>query len=385
MDEQHLNVNVSQTSHEQILSQRLSQLSCSQSSQQQNISQSDKIPRYLSNKNESYEKLINTLYFTIISTITTTITSSASVRYEQDLRQIAELIHKIKSLEILLSLWMTYLKSGTGQLHFNQRGPSVWPNQVKTIIKKINNRVGNENDACMQLVQERLDKFRTKIQQYEIRLDNLKHRLQGDKDTIFRTIETFIQQNQENFHQKIEHKIKLVQYDYNDRVLELQFLEQNPNEYCIKLYKHLYNARYKQDVTKEEVQLVKERIIHYKNNNHKYRQQIISHPTFISTSMNQILQQQIYDQLTSVVEQAKVDMLNLYVKTAETQMKTYDKQYNKELDKMFIERKQQSLAVEQQLTTAMLNLLEKRADNRQKRIRCVNQFKIHCLHSNSNH
>lgn len=133
---------------------------------------------------------------------------------------------------------MTYLKSGTGQLYINQRGSPVWPIQVKTIVRKTNNRMGNENYACVQLVQERLDQFRSKIQHYGIELDNLKSCLQcGDEETIFRTMETFIQQNQENFRQKIEHKIKLVQYDYNDQVLELQFLEQNPNEYCVRFHR----------------------------------------------------------------------------------------------------------------------------------------------------
>ncbi|CAF4608327.1 unnamed protein product, partial [Rotaria socialis] len=122
MDEQPMN-----KSDEQVLSQRLTQLSCSQPSQQQNINQSGKLPWYLSNKNESYEKLINELYFTITTTINNTITSSASVRYEQELRQMAILIYRIKSEQIFQSLWITYLKSGTGQLHINQRGPSVWP------------------------------------------------------------------------------------------------------------------------------------------------------------------------------------------------------------------------------------------------------------------
>ncbi|CAF4548417.1 unnamed protein product [Rotaria socialis] len=365
MDEQPMN-----KSDEQVLSQRLTQLSCSQPSQQQNINQSGKLPWYLSNKNESYEKLINELYFTITTTINNTITSSASVRYEQELRQMAILIYRIKSEQIFQSLWITYLKSGTGQLHINQRGPSVWPTQVQTIVKQANNAADNQNDACMKLVQERLDEFKTKIQQYEIQINNLKHRLQGNKEAIFRTIETFIQQNQENFRQKMEHKIKLVQYDYNDRALELEFLRQNPSEYCIKLYKHLYDARYKQDVTREEVQLVNERITYYNKNSSKLHQQV-SHPTFISTIINQDAQQRLYDQLTAAVEQAKVDMLNLYVKTADIQMKNYDKQYNKELNKMFIERNQKSLPIEQQLTSIMLNLLEKRADNKKERIKCI--------------
>ncbi|CAF4619063.1 unnamed protein product, partial [Rotaria socialis] len=104
------------------------------------------------------------------------------------------------------------------------------------IVKQANNAADNQNDACMKLVQERLDEFKTKIQQYEIQINNLKNRLQGNKEAIFRTIETFIQQNQENFRQKMEHKIKLVQYDYNDRALELEFLRQNPSEYCVRLH-----------------------------------------------------------------------------------------------------------------------------------------------------
>ncbi|CAF2037669.1 unnamed protein product [Rotaria magnacalcarata] len=381
VDESHA-INVDQASNEKVLSQKLSKLSCSQPRQHQNVKQSYKIPNYLSNKNECFQKLIKEVSSTIMATTTTA--SSTSSQNEQDLRQMAILIHRIKSEQIFQSLWMTYLKSGTGQLKIDQIGPPIWPLQVRTIVKQANKAADNQNDACMQLVQERLDEFKTKVQQYEIQINNLKHRLQGNKEAIFRTIETFIQQNQENFRQKMEHKIKLVQYDYNDRALELEFLRQNPSEYCIKLYKHLYDARYKQDVTREEVQLVNERITYYNKNNSKLHQQV-SHPTFISTIINQDAQQQLYDQLTAAVEQAKVDMLNLYVKTADIQMKNYDKQYNKELDKMFIERKQKSLPIEQQLTSIMLNLLEKRADNKKERIKCVNEFKIHCLHSNSNH
>ncbi|CAF2989680.1 unnamed protein product [Rotaria sp. Silwood2] len=367
---------------ENVLSQKLSQLSCSQPHQQQNVKQSNKIPNYLSNKNKSFQKLIKEILSTMITSRTTV--SSVPSQNEQDLRDMAILIHRIKSEQIFQSLWMTYLKSGTGQLKVDPIGPSVWPLQVRTIVKQANKTGSNENVTCMALVKDRLHEFNVRIQQYQTELDIYKYRLQGNRETIYQTIETFIQQYLETLRKKIEHKIILVQYDYNDRVLELEFLQQNPSEYCIKLYKQLYDARYKKDITREEVQLVEQRISYYNINSSQSHRQI-SHPTFFSTILNQDVQQQIYDQLTSVVEQAKVDMLNLYVKTAEMQMKTYDKQYNKELDKMFIERKQQSLAVEQQLTTVMLNLLEKRADNRQERIRCVNQFKIHCLHSNSNH
>ncbi|CAF3999887.1 unnamed protein product, partial [Adineta steineri] len=139
---------------------------------------------------------------------------------------------------------------------------------------------------------------------------------------------------------------------------------------------------YKQDVTREEVQLVKQRISHYNNSPRSKLQ--ISHPTFITTITKQDFQQQIINQLTNAVEQAKDDMLNLYVKTAEIQMEHYSKPYyDKELEKIYVERN--SLPIDQKLTTIMRNLLEQRADNRKERIKYVNEFKICCLDSNSNH
>ncbi|CAF1489852.1 unnamed protein product [Adineta steineri] len=361
------------------LSQRLSQLSTSNQRQQKNGQRLDKTSRYLSNKNERLQKLINEILSTVM---TTTTASSIPVYKEEDLRQITSLIHKIRSEEILHSLWMTYWKSGMGQLIENQTGPTIWPMIVKTIAKQAINADAAENDACTTLVHDRLREYNDKIQKYQTELGVLKSRLPNDGETVYQTIETLIEQKLENLRQKIEHKITLVQYDYKDRALELEFFQQNPSDHCIKLYKHLYDVRYKQDVTREEVQLVKQRISHYNNSPRSKLQ--ITHPTFITTITNQDFQQQLNNQLTNAVEQAKDDMLNLYVKTAETQMEHYGKQYyDRELDKIFVERK--SLPVDQQLTTIMVNLLEQRADNRKERIKYVNQFKIHCLHSNSNH
>ncbi|CAF1364388.1 unnamed protein product [Adineta steineri] len=362
------------------LSQKLSQLSTSNQRQQKNGQRLDKTSRYLSNKNERLKKLINEVLSTVM---TTTTASSIPVHNEEDLRQITSLTHKIRSEQIFQSLWITYWKSGMGQLIENQIGPTIWPVIVKTMAKQAINAGASENDACMSLVHDRLRQFNHKIQNHQTELGLLKSRLPNDhRETVYQTIETLIVQKLENLRQKIEHKITLVQYDYKDRALELEFFQQNPSDHCIKLYKHLYDVRYKQDVTREEVQLVKQRIYHYNNSPRSKLQ--ISHPRFITTISNQDFQQQLNNQLTNAVEQAKNDILNLYVKTAETQMEHYGKQYyDKELDKIFVGRK--SLPVDQQLTTIMVNLLEERADNRKERIKYVNQFKIHCLHSNSNH
>ena len=94
------------------------------------------------------------------------------------------------------------------------------------------------------------------------------------------------------------------------------------------------------------------------------------------------VQQQIRAQSPSAVEQTKAGTSNLYIQTAETQMNRYQQQYNEQLEKIFKGRK--SLPIDQQLTSGMFDLLEQRADNREERIKCVTQYKIRCLHSNSN-
>ena len=124
-----------------------------------------------------------------------------------------------------------------GQLKSNKTGPSIWPTQVKTIVKHARNACTNENDACMALVQDRLHGFNARIQKYRTELDTLKNRLQDDRKTICQTIEAFVQEKLENLRRKIHHKITLVHYDYKDRALELEFLHQKPSESCVRLYR----------------------------------------------------------------------------------------------------------------------------------------------------
>ncbi|CAF4335458.1 unnamed protein product [Adineta steineri] len=155
--------------------------------------------------------------------MTTTTASSTPVHNEEDLREITSLIHNIRSEQIFHSLWMTYLKSGMGQLKENQTGPAIWLVIVKTMAKQAINAGASENDACTTLVHDRLRQINDKIQKYQTELDLAKSRLPNDQEAVYQTIETLIEQKLENLRQKIEHKSALVQYDYKDRELELEF------------------------------------------------------------------------------------------------------------------------------------------------------------------
>jgi len=155
---------------------------------------------------------------------------------EDDLRQLAILIHKMKFEQILHSLWEVYLQSGMGQLNGNIRiEPSVWPTKVKTSMRQTIQTGMNENDACRTFVQDRLHGFHTRIQQYQTELDRRKNNWPAsDRERMYQMIEKFIEGKLEVFRRKIQHQIHLVHYDYKDRMLELKFLQQNPSEYCVR-------------------------------------------------------------------------------------------------------------------------------------------------------
>ncbi|CAF3996756.1 unnamed protein product [Adineta steineri] len=128
--------------------------------------------------------------------MTTTTVSSIPVYKEEDLRQITTLIHNIRSERIFHSLWMTYLKSGMGQLKENQTSPAIWPMIVKTMAKQAINADASENEACTTLVHDRLREFNDKLQRYQTELDLLKNRLSnGHREKVYQTIETLTEQN----------------------------------------------------------------------------------------------------------------------------------------------------------------------------------------------
>ena len=99
----------------------------------------DKMPKYLSATNTLFEHKIHALVEQ-----QTTSSSSSSLHIEQ-LRQIAFYLHQLAEIELNLSLWTTYLHSGTGQMTSSSSSSShssshprdsrtltLWPEEVKT-------------------------------------------------------------------------------------------------------------------------------------------------------------------------------------------------------------------------------------------------------------
>jgi len=199
----------------------------------------DQIPAYLWATNESFDYMIQN----VINT-----TSSISIN---DIRQVTILKHNIAALNIQKQISTIYLRSGTGKLKEPEAeliavDRRVWPMQVKSAVPtqpnnttttttmKVNEE--DEHHTYEDLVHCRLQEMNKKIEQYQIQLDEMKSGLIGFTSTMEAAIETYVQEHAiKPLQMKHDLKIALLEHDYDAEILQRKYLQENPNEYPVKL------------------------------------------------------------------------------------------------------------------------------------------------------
>ena len=329
--------------------------------------------------------------------LSTTATSNSI----EDLREIAILMYRLMSNQYLHSLWSAYSMSGMGQLTslpnhppvHHAIHPQVWPVEVKMKAKQNITAETTEHEACLALVNRRLQELDGKTKQYRMELDIQKNRCHRCTPIIQQAIRKFVEQGFDGERLRIEHKIHLVQYDYAERVLELEYLAQYPTDeqvrfarpilyhfffflsrfsLKIKLRKRLYKAKYRQEITDVEVKLVKQRI-HYHNldSSSTFERLPVYQSALLDSIADPTSRQALYDEYRNVAEQAKADMMHLYVSTAEAQMCHYRRQLEV----------QDSLPQDQRLTQAMRDILRRDRVHIAERVKCIYNFKASVLRS----
>ncbi len=190
----------------------------------------DLIPDYLSKTNKSFEKKISCIL--------------PSTMNLDELRDIATLMHKTMSIEIVHSLWIIHQNSAMGNLSSttlpaaNQIDRKITPIQVQSLMKKQSPILPSINDhnACLTFINDCLDELNMKSNQYRHELKVKTSRLHGYTRSIEYTIEKFIKQNLECFRIDIDQQIASVQYDYTEQILKRAYLSQNPDENQVSLF-----------------------------------------------------------------------------------------------------------------------------------------------------
>jgi hypothetical protein len=207
----------------------------------------DKIPTYLSVHQPEFQHMVQSI-----------LSTTANSFHLEDVQEIALLIRQMAMIDLDISLWTSYLQSGTGQLENDRRSTttttphpaiSVWPSEIKSLIimeeeaekKKESDMMTTihvhqiDHDACLNYVYQTLHEFINRKIQYQTQLDEKKHHL----NTFFtleieEAIVQFIEQQEMIFLRiEMESKIAIVQYDYQDRCIEFDYHQLKPNPYQV--------------------------------------------------------------------------------------------------------------------------------------------------------
>ncbi|CAF2907418.1 unnamed protein product [Rotaria sp. Silwood2] len=370
---------------EHALSQKLSQLSTSVNNEQKKESNKKvpkkveidglkQIPKYLMKSDKSFENMLTTVL------VRNTATATLSPNKLDNYRAIAILIHRIKYIEILYSLWKVYLQSGLGQLksHYtrNEPGPQLWVKPVQSMVKVTVRSGTEEHQACLAYVERRLDDLnKARLKSYAD-LQIQKICLPPNSIIIQQAIEKFIEDNLICLRKKIEYKIQLVQYDFDERILQLDYLKQNPTEAQIQLAEEFCTAKQQQELTKCTLELLEKQITHYMSS-FNFDHLPIAHVPLFDSIRNIDIQQQFYAQYRQVIEETKTDMLTLYTQSASEQKKRYQNQYND--NKKEMRQDQRFLLYEQNLTMKMIELIEQCTHIIEERLKCIHHFKLQTL------
>ena len=175
-------------------------------------------PNYLSMKNKSFKDVIYQV----------SLSSSLLKNKMKELRRMAILTYKIMLTQMYHTLWSTYLKSGTGILKANELpGMKVWPTEVTALVVT---QTTNEDEACLACVNNYLSHLDDRMANCRTELNRIEGQLVVD--TL--AIEAFVQQGLETRRLEMEHKATLVHYDYNDRVLEFEYLQHKPSKHQVR-------------------------------------------------------------------------------------------------------------------------------------------------------
>ncbi|CAF5193258.1 unnamed protein product [Rotaria magnacalcarata] len=288
-------------------------------------------------------------------------------------------------IEKLQILWITYRKSGMGELQQPRStkdvGLKIWPFEICSRIKHVENANITDDEKCHLFVDHCQKKLND---QNEIYRNQLRYRTSHIVDytsPMELTIENFVKQG--FMYQRIEYdcQISLVQYHYTDAVLKRQYLIENPNENQIQLFKRLCKFKYEEAITKYHFNLLKQcNPEHFTLNS--IRNQLIGKSSVIDSIQDVTVRKKLSKHYIEVAEQAKTVIIILARDTAERQMHQYQTQYNMEMNRVW--QYEKTLPPDQRLTPTMIHVMEKRLANIDARLEYIYKCKAQLFQLNTN-
>ena len=162
---------------------------------------------------------------------------------DEKLQTIAMLMYKIKFMELIQSLWMTYRKSGVDELQLlpelQNIDRKVWPQEVLLLVEELQTSLfGNQAspplprtgqtylsfvDGCLHTFQKRHDQFQSSL------ADEISH-LPYYNDQIQQALIQLIEKELLPIQMEINCHIELIHYAYKDALYQRQYADQISTE-----------------------------------------------------------------------------------------------------------------------------------------------------------
>ncbi|CAF4176948.1 unnamed protein product, partial [Rotaria sordida] len=131
----------------------------------------------------------------------------------------------------------------------------------------------------------------------------------------------------------IEKEIIRIEYDFFDRLSELEFYSENSNVYQKHLFQYLTQTKFDMEKSKLELALLKQRITH----NHlptSFDTLEISIPRRIHTIIDTETAQSLKDRYDKILQRTKADMIQVYLEAAEVRANQCRLEFNNAMNKL---------------------------------------------------
>lgn len=198
--------------------------------------QTEQLPEYLSRENNTFEQFI-------VPFLPDGINNDNNTMWIETLRELAYFEHELHVLELEVTLWTTYRRSGTGDLMEKDtrsmlqqlqdplpRAPCIWPKRLKAVIVADPNvsaqdKVTLAHQTCLNYVNRMLAQFQDEIHEYQAAIQRRRQRLQDVlTPQIEESIANLVKEQGTALDSIVtEGYIAAVKYSYKERLVDLEF------------------------------------------------------------------------------------------------------------------------------------------------------------------
>ncbi|CAF3153786.1 unnamed protein product [Rotaria socialis] len=339
------------------------------------------IPTYLLSTDPSFEHCIRMQYMDVANSLDI-----------EKLRAIAIVIHQLKMINLEITLWSTFLKSGTGQFNESHIGPPLWPELFK---KRIHSSVRHhhqqqqqqqqdndtENEIYLKIVRNRLQQLKKREQYYQRKHDEQIQPIHNYHNTMKPFLQTFIQDKLHSLQMDYEHNIALIGYEFEDHRLayeiqQQQEQQQNLNVHQQQLIENLCHRKYQNEMSKCDFNSLKQ-LLRQKELPKSLDTIQIVFPVYIQAIDDPRIRQEYLNRHEQIMETYKSEMMILLVYIAEIFMLEIQQLFDDEMAKLWQE--QHCLPIKKRFNSIVLNLMEQRFANITKKVQCISQYKLSSL------